>query len=117
MSERDYVFELAKANFSIYFYIVNTTIKTVLIRNDNINSVKIFKNFRLNKLFELKHFNAFYVNFEFLNLAIRRFKAEHKDSFFKKTLNSAMLAATDLFFTDFVLDNDVIIHDFSQIVV
>ena len=112
LSKRDYLFEFAKANFLIYFHIVNIAINTVLIRNGNNNFVKIFKNFRLNKLFELKHFNTFYVNFKFSNFIIRRFKAKHKDFFFKKVLNFTILTITNLFFVDIILDNDVIIHDF-----
>ena len=131
LSDRDYFFEFAEANFSIYCYIVDTITNVVLIRNDKNKIVKISKNFRLNKFVEFEHFNAFHVNFESSNFVIRRLKSDHKKFFFqqifKSTLNNSDNAFISVFlsvinekknsFKNVVLSNEIIIHNsFTDVV-
>ena len=40
--ERNYLFESAKLNFSIYFHIVNISINVIIVRNESDKSIKIF---------------------------------------------------------------------------
>lgn len=84
LSERDYFLELAKANFSICFHIVDTTINAILIRNYNSKSIKVSRNFRLSKLIEVEHFNVLHVDSKFSDFVIRVLKSKHKDLFFIK---------------------------------
>ena len=130
LSDRDYFFELTKANFSIYCHIVDTITNVVLIRNDKNKTVKISKNFRLNKFVELEHFNAFHVNSESSNFVIRRLKSEHKKFFFQQILKSIMndsdntisvflsiINETKNSFKDVVLSNEITIHNsFTDVV-
>lgn len=62
---------------------MNIIIAFILIRNRSIESMKIFRNFRLNRLVELQHFDALFVNSQFSKLTIRRFKSKHNHSFFQ----------------------------------
>ena len=131
LSDRDYFFELTKANFSIYCHIVDTITNVVLVRNDKNKIVKILRNFRLNKFVEFEHFNAFYVNSELSNLVIRRLKSEHKKKNFQQILKSIMNDSDNAFlnvflsvinekknsFKDVVLSNETIIHNLSTDVV
>ena len=118
LSKRDYFFELVEINFSIYFHVVDTAISVVLIRNNNVESIKIFKNFRLSKLIEIKHFNVFHVESKSSDLAIRIFKSKHKKLFLDKILKSihkklnAFLSIIKN--TNVVLSNDITVHNSSE---
>ena len=127
LSERDYFFEPAEANFSIYFHIVDTAISVILIRNNNVTSIKVFRNFRLNKLIEIKHSNVLHVDSKSSDFAIRILKSKHKKLFFDKVLKSILLtykkekhtAVADVFLSinndaDIVLFNDITIHNASE---
>ena len=118
LSKRDYFFEFVEINFSIYSHVVDTAISVVLIRNNNVESIKIFKNFRLNKLIEIKHFNVFHVKSKFLNLAIRILKSKHKKLFLDKILKS-IHKKSDAFLSiiknmNVVLSNDITVHNSSK---
>ena len=118
LSERDYLFEPAEANFFMYSHIIDIITNVILMRNDNAILIKIFRNLRLNKLIELKHSNALMINSQFANLAIRRLKSEHKNSFFQMTLkdfSKVFLTTVDKkLTTDIVLSNDITVHDSSH---
>lgn len=87
LSQRNYLFKSANINFSIYFYIVNIITNVSKIRNEINKVIKIFEKFRLNKLIEFEHFNVMYIYSRNVNVAIRRLKLKHKNSFFQKYLN------------------------------
>ena len=127
LSERDYFFELAEANFSIYFHIVDTAISVILVRNNNATSIKVFRNFRLSKLIEIEHSNVLHVDSKSSDFAIRILKSKHKKLFFDKVLKSILLtykkekhtAVADVFLSinndaDIVLFNDITIHNASE---
>ena len=118
LSKRDYFFEFVEINFSIYSHVVDTAINVVLIRNNNVESIKIFKNFRLNKLIEIKHFNVFHVESRFSDLVIRIFKSKHKKLFLDKILKS-IHKKSDTFLsiienTNVVLFNDITVYNSSK---
>ena len=115
--ERDYLFESAETNFFIYSYIVDTITNVILVRNNDNRLIRILKNCRLNKLIELKHFNALLIDFDSSNLAIRRSKSEHKNSFFQKVFKSAMIATAENFAIDVILSNEITVHKSSKFVV
>lgn len=50
------------------------------MRNNENRLVKIFRNFRLNKLVKLDYLNAFLINHEIYEMIMRRSKSEHKAS-------------------------------------
>ena len=119
LSERDYFFEPVEANFSIYSHVVDTAINVVLVRNNNVESIKIFKNFRLSKLIEIEHFNVFHVKSKSSDLAIRILKSKHKKLFLDKILRSTVHKKSDAFLatiknTNVVLSNDITIHNSSE---
>ena len=49
-------------NFSIYVYFVDIFTIFIFVRNNENQLIKIFKNFRFNRIFEINFFNVFYIN-------------------------------------------------------
>ena len=80
VSNCDYIFELDDMNFAIYAHVVDANIKVILIRNDFNSIVKISRNFRLENLMKMNYFNACLMNFSVAELALKRFKSDHKAS-------------------------------------
>ena len=78
--DRDFLFESDDTKFIFYAHLINFSIKVVLISNDIDKTIKIFKNFRLNKLIELDYSHVFHVDSgeDFFNLIARLFKSTHK---------------------------------------
>ena len=118
LSERDYFFEPVEINFSIYSHVVDTAISVVLVRNNNVESIKIFRNFRLSKLVEIEHFNVLHVESKSSDLAIRILKSKHKKLFFDKILKS-IHKKSDAFLStiknmNVVLSNDITVHNSSK---
>ena len=116
----DYFLEFVNTvNFSIYAHVINSDIKSILIRNERFNSIKISRNFRLNIFNEMNCFNAFLIDLNASDLAIRIFKKEHKSVWFKKVI-IAMIFAFSFSATfnlkliichdDITLENDVTIY-------
>ena len=80
-SNRYYSPELVKtANFSIYAHLMNIKSNSILIRNDEIQIFKIFRNFRFEKITESEYINAFQVNTTSFDLTIRSSKSKHQTS-------------------------------------
>ena len=129
LSKLDYFFKFIEAKISIYSHIVNTIISVILIRNDNVKSIKIFKNFWLNKLIEIEHFNILYVKSKPLIFVIRIFKSKRKNLFLNKPWKSTLLiykknnhtASVDVCLLnkniDSILFNDITIYNLSEKIV
>ena len=69
-------------NIVIYVHFINVFINAVIVRNDNSVFVKIFKNFRLDRVFEIDFFNVFHIDVDrkdVRELAIKHFKVIHKN--------------------------------------
>ncbi len=60
---RNFLFELNKIlYFTSYAYLINTTTKTIILKNNTNMLVYTSRNYCLSKLFEIKYLNAFYLN-------------------------------------------------------
>lgn len=85
--DRDYMFEPDDVNFSLYAHLVDSDTSSILVRNNTGKSLHIPRNFRLGRVMELDYPNACHVSGEDAeDLAIRRPKKEHKNSWLKKLL-------------------------------
>ena len=76
--DKNYFFESNKINLTFYFYLINIFIKAIIVRNNNKQTIKIFKNFRLKYFFEINYFNVFIVNLKIVKLTIKVFCSIHK---------------------------------------
>ena len=128
LSERDYIFESADVNFFIYSHLIDITIDAILIRNDNNKKIKISRNFRLNKFVELDYINAFQINHEWSDLALRKSKAQHKSFWLNKVFTATIIHINtnnhdevsdeiDKSIKDVKMTNDIIAHNFSEEVI
>ena len=122
VSNRYYLFESVKtANFSIYAHLMNIKSNSILIRNDETQILKIFRNFRFEKIIESEYINVFLVNTTSFDLAIKSSKSKHQTSWFKKMLTAINVLTTHAFdnttaeidksmFNEIVLFNDITVH-------
>ena len=78
--DRNHFFQLSSADFSIYAHVVNSDTKSLLIRNEESQSIKSSKNFRLNNINDMNYFNAYLIDSKFANFVIKSSKNEHKSS-------------------------------------
>lgn len=87
---KNFLFE-SNDNFElkIYVHIINVFIIIILIRNDKNVSIKIFKNYRLRRIFEINFFNTFYIQNDknVRCLIIKKSKFIHKINRFKKLIS------------------------------
>ena len=77
---KNYSFKLNKINLTFYFHLINIFTKIVIVRNNNKQTIKIFKNFRLKHFFEINYFNVFIVNSKTIELIIKVFRSIYKIS-------------------------------------
>ena len=89
---RDFLFESNDdLNFIMYVHLIDVDIKCVLIRNDKNVSIMIFRNYRLDRIFELNFSNVFhidsYVDDDVTHLTIKKLKTIHKNEWFKKLIS------------------------------
>lgn len=80
MSKRNYIFESDNADFSIYAHFIDFQTKTILLKNNNISAIRIFRNFRLRKLIQINYSNACMTssNANIAELTIKHSKQSHK---------------------------------------
>ena len=122
--DRDFFFESVETILIIYAHLMNLKTFFILIRNDRIQSMKILRNFRLRTIKEFDYSNAYQVDsLNVAELIFRHSKFEHKNAWFHKII-AAYNAATTIChnitifaITKKVLKNEIIIHEFSNIVV
>ena len=120
-SDRNYLFESSQtANVSVYAHMLDNDINSILIRNNCDRSIKISRNFKLSMLSESYYINAFQIDTNMSELALKTFKFEHKISWFKKifvvvTAYAANISqkSNDFHQIETLLINDIIIHNFS----
>ena len=106
-------------NLIMYAHFIDVDIKCVLIRNDKNVSIMIFRNYRLDRIFELDFSNVFhidsYVDDDVTHLTIKKFKTIHKNEWFKKfifvcvVIYVVVVAIEISFSTAFVISSTVII--------
>ena len=69
-------------NFILYAHFVDAFTKSIVVRNDKKFSIMIFKNFRLNKIFEIDFFNNFHIDIDDENVkyfVVKKSKFIHKN--------------------------------------
>lgn len=65
LSNREYFFESIKTvKFFIYAHLINIEINFILVRNDCDKTLKIHKNFKLDKIMKSEYTNAFQMNID-----------------------------------------------------
>ena len=86
---RDFLFESKNTKLIMYAHLVDVSTIAILIRNDKNISVKISRNYRLNRVFELDFSNVFHIDNsdDVRHLAIKKSKTSHKDEWFKKLIS------------------------------
>lgn len=93
LPDRDYLFEPAEVNFSIYAHLLNPSTKAIIARNDSDKPIKISRNFRLGKVVEMDGIGAHIAETEESELALRVPKSTHKSSWLKRALVACATAA------------------------
>ena len=114
-TNKDFLFEFVDdINLTLFAYIIDTFIFAVMIRNDESQTIKIFRNFRLKRINELKYINAFQIHAENVeemkSLTIKEFKFTHKFEWFKKFIVVCVIvyATTSVIKIEKVNFNDLI---------
>ena len=112
---RNFLFEFANdINLTLFVHMIDTFIFVVMIRNDEHQTVKIFRNFRLKRISELKYINVFQIYVENVEemkfLTIKKFKFIHKFEWFKKFIVVCVIvyAATFVIKIEKINFNDLI---------
>lgn len=78
VQNRDYFFESVNlVNIFIYAYLINIKINFILIRNDDNKVLRIFRNFKLNKIIEFEYVNAFQIDAIIADLTMRVLKSNY----------------------------------------
>ena len=87
---RDFLFESNdNFNFILYAHLVDAFIKSIIVRNDREFSIMIFRNFRLNKIFEIDFSNDFHIDIDDEDVKyfiVKEFKFIFKNDWFKKLI-------------------------------
>ena len=83
---RDFLFESKNTKLIMYVHFIDVNIIAILIRNDKNVFVKISRNYRLNRVFELDFFNVFHIekSDDVKHFAIKKSKTFYKNEWFKK---------------------------------
>ena len=91
----------------MYVHIVDVFMFSILIRNDKNFLIKIFKNYRFDKIIEIDFFNVFQIqtNENVRFLIVRQFKFTHRDDWFKKMIFACVVVYVVVFviFENFLL--------------
>ena len=79
-----FLFEFVEnVNFTFYVHLIDTFIFVVVIRNDYVQSIQIFRNFKFDRISKLNYFNAFQINSKQIekikSLTIKKSKFTHKN--------------------------------------
>ena len=57
--KRDFLFESENINFSMYVHVIEFDIKSILLQNEKNKSIKVFRNFRFDRVVKLNYFNVY----------------------------------------------------------
>jgi hypothetical protein len=123
-NDRDFLFESFDSSVSLYAHAIDVVTNCIMIRNDSSQSIKIFRNVRLDRITKIQYLNVFHVDLDIKNYVERKSTQVHKKSWFKRVLKAAMIvysAVVAISFTfeeeksaNMILSNDVIIHNFTS---
>ena len=105
-TDKNYIFESNELNVFFYAHLIDVNFKHILIRNDNVRVVHIFRNCRMKRMTKINFFNAFQIHAdetdEVAQFVIRRSIKKHKTNWFKKII-VAIYAVTNV-----LIDNDLL---------
>jgi hypothetical protein len=122
-SNRDFLFESANLDLTMYAHTIDIIIDAIVTKNDFNLVIKISRNARLEIATEILYSNAFLVeSHDIANYVERKSRRAHKDSWFFRVLKVAAVAYTAIISmttqnSDIIFSNDVIIHEFDLVVV
>ena len=86
---RDFLFESENSKLVMYVHLIDVSTTAILIRNDKNISIKISRNYRLDRVSELDFSNVFHIDNsnDVRHLAIKKSKTSHRDEWFKKLIS------------------------------
>ena len=78
---RDFLFESENSKLVMYVHLIDVSTTAILIRNDKNISIKISRNYRLDRVSELDFSNVFHIDNsnDVRHLAIKKSKTSHRD--------------------------------------
>ena len=79
-NDRNYFFESNEIELILYVHFMNIFIEIIFVRNDDKQTVKISRNYRLDYFIELDYSNAFFVNDDNVDLIMKTSRIIHKIS-------------------------------------
>ena len=85
-NDRNYFLESNETEFILYAHFMNIFIEIIFVRNDDKQTVKISRNYRLDYFIEFDYFNAYFVNDDNVDLIMKASRIIHKISWFKKII-------------------------------
>ena len=133
---RNFFFESTNdLNIFIYVHVIDVFTISIIVRNDKNVSIKISRNFRLKRIFEIDFSNAFYIfNDENVrHLIVKSIKFIHRNDWFKKlifvcattyivvvtihfdvTTNSIIISLTMSFLKKFSITTSIILFEIRK---
>ena len=111
---RDFLFESKNTKLIMYVHLIDVSITAILIRNDKNVSVKISRNYRLDRVFELDFSNVFHIeeSDDVRHFAIKKSKTFHRNEWFKKFISVCVTT----YVVVVVIEIETTLIDFSNLV-
>ena len=111
---KNFLFEFVEnVNFTSYIHLIDTFIFVVVIHNDHVQSMQIFRNFKFDRISKLNYFNVFQINSKQIekikSLTVKKSKFTHKNDWFKKFL--IVYVTTYAIVTTISIDNVFVIDN------
>ena len=80
LNDKIFFFEFDDINLTMYAHFMNSSTQIIVVRNDNLKVVKIFRNFRLKYLTKMNYSNVFFFDDDVVELTIKISRSSHKFS-------------------------------------
>jgi len=93
LSRGDLFFELEDSGLSLYAHLIDSSLSSVLAKNNSENEVRIPRNLRLGHVFEADFDNCLYITSgveDAADLAIRTLRRQHYDNWIKHIFNKVV---------------------------
>ena len=116
-TNRNFLFELVDdINLTLFAHMIDTFIFAVMIRNDEHQTIKISRNFRLKRISELKYINVFQIHAENIeevkSLTTKKLKFTHKSEWFKKLIVVCVI----VYAATFVINIEIVNFNFNDLI-
>jgi hypothetical protein len=121
-NDRDFFFESFDSNVSLYAHAIDFFTNCIMIKNDSTQSIKIFRNARLDRITKIQYLNVFHVDSNVKNYVERKSTRVQKSWWFNRVLKTAVIAYITVIAMittsqNVVHSNDVTIHNLNLIAV